>query len=476
MEVRVRFAPSPTGYLHIGGARTAVYSYLFAKRKGGKLILRIEDTDLARSKREYEESQMKDLKWCGITWDEGPDCPGEYGPYRQSERIDIYKKYAEKLIADGHAYRCFCTEERLTTLKEHQEKNNEAPHYDRACLKLSPSEIENKLKENIPSVVRFKVPEKQYRFIDHVRGEVTWPNDMVGDFVMLRSNDLPTYNYCCVIDDYLMKISHVIRAEEHLNNTLRQLMIYDALKATAPEFAHVSLLIGEDRQKLSKRHGATSVAQYREEHYLPEALMNYLCLLGWSHPEEKDIFTMKEIAPLFDLSRFSKSPALYDIQKLKFFNGEYIKNMPEDQLIKHFLDTIPKESPFHQQDSTWMKKCAHLFRDKIQLIPEIIQKMDLIFGVEAEINDEYNEIKSWESTGPIKNYLLEKVNHVKTPFVSLEEFNAWADGLKKDLGIKGKFLFKGLRSVLTLKADGPDLKALIELTPTSILKERVLKF
>ena len=320
MSVRVRFAPSPTGYLHIGGARTAMYSYLYAKAMGGKFILRVEDTDLSRSKREYEDSQVDDLSWLGIEFDESPNKPGSFGPYRQSERFDTYKKYATELVEKGMAYPCFLTSEELEELTKKAEGEKIAPHaYHGKYRDLDPVEAKKRIDTGQEYIIRFKNPGKPWSFKDIVRGEVNFPHDMVGDFVILRSTGLPVYNFCCVIDDHLMEISHVIRAEEHLNNTVRQLMIYDAIGAKIPEFAHVSLLVGEDRQKLSKRHGATSVSQYRDQNYLPEALMNYLCLLGWSHPEEKDIFNINELGTIFDLKRFSKSPALYDIKKIKFF-------------------------------------------------------------------------------------------------------------------------------------------------------------
>jgi glutamyl-tRNA synthetase len=290
MTVRVRFAPSPTGYLHIGGARTAMYNYLFAKAMGGKYILRIEDTDLERSKREFEDSQIGDLKWLGLVHDEGPDVGGEYGPYRQSERGHIYASWAQKLIDTEHAYYCFCSEEELTAKKELANLEKRAPHYDGKCRNLSLDEATSRLAAGEEAVIRFKAPRKAYVFNDHVRGRVVFPEGMVGDFVVMRANGVPVYNYAVVVDDASMKISHVIRAEEHLPNTLRQLMLYEAFNETPPEFAHVSLLIGEDRQKLSKRHGATSVNMYKDMNYLPDALLNYLLLLGWSHPEDKDVF------------------------------------------------------------------------------------------------------------------------------------------------------------------------------------------
>lgn len=476
-NVRVRFAPSPTGYLHIGGARTALYSYLYAKATGGKLILRIEDTDLERSERKYEESQIDDLKWCGIDYDEGPDKPGDFGPYRQSERNELYKKHSQELVDKGIAYPCFCSQERLEKLKEELEAKEQAPHYDRVCLKLSKEEVSKKIEAKEEHVIRFKVPEKTYSFKDHVRGEVSWPNDMVGDFVIMRSNGIPTYNFCCVVDDWLMEISHVIRAEEHLNNTLRQLMIYEALSAAPPEFVHCSLLVGEDRQKLSKRHGATSVSQYRDQEYLPEALMNYLLLLGWSHPEEKDVFNIQELGNIFDLKRFSKSPALYDMNKLNFFNGQYLRNLPNEEIVRHFNKVIPSDHPFNKQDEAWKNSFAELLKEKIQTFPEILEKLSLVFSSELENSEEMTEIKGWETTTTICQYLQDSLkDEADDSYIDEEKINGWMTHLKKELKIKGKPLFKGLRAVLTGRADGPDLKKLVSLTPVSFLKSRVSSF
>ncbi len=303
MTVRVRFAPSPTGYLHIGGARTALYNYLYSKAVGGTFVLRIEDTDLERSNSEYEKLQIDDLKWLGINHDEGPDKPNpKYAPYRQSERADIYMKYANMLLEKDLAFYDFCTEEELEAQKEKALAEGRDPVYEGKWKDPAfKQEALDRVAAGEKTAIRFRAPKKAYTLDDKVKGKVVYPENMVGDFVIVRSNGLPVYNFCCVIDDHLMDITHVIRGEDHLNNTVRQLMIYEALGAKLPEFSHVSLLIGHDRQKLSKRHGATSVNLYRNEHYLPEAMCNYLCLLGWSHPTERDIFDKQDIVEVFSL-------------------------------------------------------------------------------------------------------------------------------------------------------------------------------
>ncbi len=476
MTVRVRFAPSPTGYLHIGGARTAMYNYLFAKAMGGKYILRIEDTDLDRSERKYEQAQIEDLKWLGITHDEGPDVGGEYGPYRQSERAHIYKSWTQKLIDKGCAYHCFCTEAELTAKKEIQESQNLAPHYDGTCRKLAKTEVEKRLAEGHEAVIRFHVPNKAYSFHDHVRSDVTFPEGMVGDFVIMRANGVPVYNFAVVVDDASMKISHVIRAEEHLPNTLRQLMLYEAYEITPPEFAHVSLLIGEDRQKLSKRHGATSVALYKEMNYLPKALLNYLCLLGWSHPTEEDVFDPHTLGTLFNIDRFTKSPAIYDINKLNHINGQHIRLLPSEELLSHVEKVIPGNHAFHKMNHDWKITCVSFFKEKINQFNEITAHIDILFTTEVSTEAEYLEAKSWETTPKIREYLAGEIATAKAAgkkFVSLEDYDNWSNHVKGELKIKGKQLFMGIRSVLTHQAHGPDLKVIIPLTPIEILEKRI---
>lgn len=477
MSVRVRFAPSPTGLLHIGGARTALYSYLFAKAQGGSYVLRIEDTDLERSKKEYEEKMLDDLKWLGLSHDEGPDVGGEFGPYRQSERFEIYQKHAWQLVDQGLAYPCFLSANELDELTEKAKEEKIAPHaYHGKYRDLDPSEAKEKIENGTPYVIRFKNPGRKWSFQDIVRGEVTFPADMVGDFVILRASGLPVYNFCCVIDDYLMKISHVIRAEEHLNNTCRQLMLYDALKAPVPQFAHVSLLVGEDRQKLSKRHGATSVDQYREQKYLPNALMNYLCLLGWSHPEEKDIFNLDEIVPLFDLKRFSKSSAFYDIKKLNFFNEQHLRALAlndSQRFLKLLQQVMASNEFFSSQSESWQLAFGQLFVEKVQLLSEFSDKICYITDVEQEQSEQAQEVLSWESTPLIQDYITEQLSSCREDFLSTQLLNDWMDHCKKTLKIKGKPLFMGLRWVLTGKTHGPDLKQLVSLTPREVVTKRL---
>lgn len=475
MTVRVRFAPSPTGYLHIGGARTALYNYLFAKKMNGKFILRIEDTDLERSRPEFEKSQLEDLKWLGLTWDEGPDKGGDYGPYRQSERISIYKEYAEKLIDKGLAYYCFCTSEELEAMKEKATREGRLPHYEGKWKNEEFwEEARQRLASGEKASIRFKAPFKSYVLQDEVRGRVVFPEGMVGDFVLIRSTGLPVYNYCCVVDDMLMKITHVIRGEDHLSNTLRQLMIYEAFGSSLPVFAHVSLLIGKDRQKLSKRHGATSVSLYREESYLPQALANYLLQLGWSHPEEKDIFSLDEVSQIFDISRFSKAAAIYDLDKLKWVNGQHLRKQDIQTLVEQAKKVLPENHPFLAMNSNWQERCLSLFKDQVNFLSELEGVLDEnVFTDKINDSEKLQEILSWDSTQIIKTKLKEFILTIDADSLSSEVVEEWMSYFKSQ-NIKGKNLFMGFRACLTGKDHGPELKDLIPLTPLEIVKKRIL--
>lgn len=476
MTVRVRFAPSPTGYLHIGGARTALYNYIFAKAMGGIYVLRIEDTDQQRSTKEFENSQIEDMAWLGLAHDEGPGVGGEFAPYHQSERAEIYQEYAHKLLQKGLAFYDFCSDEELEKMAISNKENGTPPYTGKWKNKEFWDEAKSKVAAGEKAPIRLLVPDEDISFTDHVRGEVTFPKGMVGEFVIMLSNGMPTYNFCNVIDDHLQQITHVIRGEDHVNNTLRQILVYKAIGASVPEFAHVSLLIGEDRQKLSKRHGATSVKQYREQGYLPEALANYLCLLGWSHPDQLDVFTIDEIAKkdVFSLNRFSKAHAVYDIEKLKYINSQHIKKMGADELYKRASAHIEENSFYHKQSKDWQSSFLGLYQEKIQLFTELNDKINNeILIAEVEKSDELQEILSWESTPQIKEYLTQQLSGVSSDFIDAETFGEWMNYCKKELKIKGKPLFMGFRGVLTGQNHGPDLKVLIPLTPVNVLKARL---
>src|ERR1700730_2219196 len=355
MTVRVRFAPSPTGHLHVGGARTAIFNWLFAKRHQGKYVLRIEDTDVARSTRESEEMVLDDLRWLGLQWDEGP--------FRQSERNALYHEVARELLARGVAYRCYCTEEELEAKRKQAEAENRPPHYDLKCWY-------NRRDDDAPHAIRFHVPDDgDVTINDLIRGEVTWKRESLGDFILVRTDQQPTYNFSVVVDDHDMKITHVIRAEEHLTNTHRQVLIYRAMQWPVPEFAHVSLILGQDRTKLSKRHGATSVSAYADEGFLPDAMVNYLTLLGWSSPDSREVFPREFAIEHFSLDRVNPAPAVFDRQKLEWLNAQYIHAMSAAELR-------PLVAPFF--DVPWLEEGIDVVKTSVHRLTEFREALRFV--------------------------------------------------------------------------------------------------
>lgn len=330
--VRVRFAPSPTGMLHIGGARTALFNWAYARRHGGQFLLRIEDTDPERSTREYERAILEGLRWLGLNWDEGPDVGGPHGPYRQSERFERYRAVARELVASGRAYLCFCSSERLDEVRKGQEERKERIAYDRRCMALDPAAAAARVAAGEKAVVRFKTPEGQTRFLDHIRGDVSFENAEVDDWVMLRSDGSPTYNFCVVVDDVDMRITHVFRGEEHLVNTPKQVLLYRALGLEAPEFGHLPLMLGTDGKKLSKRTGDTALQDYRDAGYPRDAVVNFLCLQGWALDGATEVFGVKELVERFDIKDVQKAGAIFDLDKFRWMAGEYLRRMTPEEL------------------------------------------------------------------------------------------------------------------------------------------------
>src|SRR3954468_2782855 len=331
--VRVRFAPSPTGYLHVGGARTALFNWLFARRTGGMFVLRIEDTDLERSSQEMVEGILDGLRWLGLYWDEGPGIDGEFAPYFQSERLDRHRAMAERLVADGHAYYCYCTTETLKAKRDAAEKAGSVWRYDRTCCDLTPGQITERERDRMPRVIRFRVPAGPTRFDDLVHGPIEFAGENIEDFVLLRSDTQPTYQLSVVSDDVEMKITHVVRGDDHISNTPKQILLYRAVGAAEPKFAHVPLILGADKKRLSKRHGATSVTEYANQGYIPEAMVNFLALLGWSPGAgDKEVFTRDELAQAFNLEGISGGNAVFNAEKLDWFNQQHLARLAPQEL------------------------------------------------------------------------------------------------------------------------------------------------
>ncbi len=341
-EVRVRYAPSPTGMQHIGGVRTALFNYLFARSKGGKFILRLEDTDRTRYDEKYVQNLYDTMAWLGIDWDEGGSKGGEYGPYVQSERFDLYREYAMKLIENGEAYYCFCDSERLERIRKIQTENKMPPGYDRNCRHLTKEEVEANLKAGKPYVIRLKVPlEGETKFTDHLLGDIVWKNeDISPDPVLLKSDGFPTYHLANIVDDHMMKVSHVMRAQEWIPSTPLHVQMYRSFGWEHPDFCHLPMVNGSDGKKLSKRHGSTSLNEFRARGYLPGAIVNYVALLGCSYEEGKDIYTLKELAENFKLEHLNKAPAVFDYKKLEWYNGQYIRSLSDEDLYKWTLPFI----------------------------------------------------------------------------------------------------------------------------------------
>ncbi len=478
-KVRVRFAPSPTGPLHIGGARSALFNWLFARHHGGELIVRIEDTDLERSAPEYEAMILDSLRWLGLDWDEGIDAGGANGPYRQRERLGIYRPFVEQLLNSNAAYHCFCSEEELETERRELAAAGELPRYLGKCRELTAAERERMCAAGQQPVVRFRVPEGRVLLVDDlVRGRVEFASDGIGDFIIVKSDGIPTYNFAVVLDDALMGITHILRGEEHLSNTPRQLLIYQALGFQVPEFAHISLILGEDRSKMSKRHGAVSVVQYREDGYLPEALVNFLALLGWSPPTDREILDRRELAGLFSLERVSKSPAVFNLEKLQWMNMNYLKNAPLpvifDLCLPHLARAGLIEDRLSPERRAWLEKVVDSVRAKLSYCAQVTEVAAAFFGetVQLEHGDEEARLALAETTAPaVVSLLREKA----LQFAEWDEetVRQVLKEVGKELNVKGKALLMTVRVAVSGRSHGPDLNTLLALLGPQAVARRL---
>jgi glutamyl-tRNA synthetase len=516
---RVRFAPSPTGLLHVGNARTALYNYLFARRAGGTFILRIEDTDLERSEARYETQLIEDLHWLGIHWDEGPGLPGdpetgEYGPYRQSNRLEIYAQHTERLLAMGKAYRCFCTPDELESERLVAAAAHKPQVYSGRCRMLDAATIERSLAAGKPFTIRLRIEDHPLRFNDIVRGPVEFAADTVSDPVLVRSaaggaagmskidgGGIPVYNYVVTIDDALMGVTHVIRGDDHISNTPKQVAIYEAFGWQVPQFAHLSTILGADRERLSKRHGATSISTFRQMGYLPEALANYLALLGWGAEDGKtETFTLAELVPQFSLERVTPSPAIFDFDKLNWLNRHYIKladperiaKLAERQFCLHRPDVFPLWSsselytaetiyelehldpPIHldlpsremiAERKAWFASLLALFLPAVDHLDQLPIKSAFIFGFDPDAAHADLENAAVLAAPSARSVLGEFAGRVRAHagLVSPEDFKRWINEVKAATGVKGKELYHPIRIALTGHHSGPDFDRVIPL-------------
>jgi glutamyl-tRNA synthetase len=468
--VRVRFAPSPTGRLHIGGARTALFNWAYARRRGGKFLLRIEDTDRERSTDEYERAILEGLRWLGINWDEGPDVGGPCAPYRQTERIDRHRAYAARLLEQGAAYACFCSSARLEELRQTQSARKEQQAYDRKCAGLSAAEVQARRAAGEQPVVRFRVPEGSTRFVDHVRGEVVFDNKEVDDWIMVRADGLPIYNFVVVCDDIDMGITHVFRGEEHLVNTPKQVLLYQALGEAVPEFGHLPLMLGSDGKKLSKRTGDTALQDYQERGYPKEAIVNFLCLQGWALNGTTEIFSTDELVAHFDIKDVTKAGAIFDLDKFQWMAGEYIRK----DSIEHLADMC---APFVvraglateallQQRRAWYLDVVRGEQERIRTYGELPARIAYCFAkddaVVYEPDAEKNARKqaaAVETLGAYRSWLADSLGRGLSTAELREGTKAWVGAR----GLKMPALFQPLRCALTGHAGGPDLFDVIAL-------------
>ena len=477
-EVRVRIAPSPSGNLHVGTARTALFNYLFAKKNNGKFVLRIEDTDAERTSQEYVDNIFDSLKALGLNWDEGPDVGGNYGPYTQSERFDIYPKYIQELLDKGFAYECFCTPEELEAEKEEATANKKAYVYSKKCENLTEEEKAKLRAEGRKPAIRFNIAKAQkafhessiLKFNDLVKGELQMDTNLIGDFVIMKSNGAPTYNYAVVIDDALMKITHVIRGEDHISNTYKQILIFEALGFEVPRFGHLGMILAPDRSKLSKRHGATAVSDFVEQGYLTEALVNFVALLGWAPSDGEEVKPVDAIAADFRIGEISSSNSIFEYDKLRWMNSHYIKMLPIETL-KEMLKPYLTQYDLTELSDAQYTRMVEITREPLTLLSDITEAVPYFFGQDVAIDPEVQtEVLDLEESQKVLNDFVEKAQTwewtEENLHNKLEEFR----GTWKEQGIKPKATMWAIRAAISGRTRGADMIGLLEV----LGKERTL--
>ncbi len=466
--MRVRFAPSPTGHLHVGNARTALFNWLAARHENGVFLLRIEDTDTERSTRESEQAILADLEWMGLRWDEGVAVGGRFGPYRQSERLDVYADYARQLIESRKAYYCFCSAEKLEAERQARLKQNLPPKYSGTCRGIDPDEAAKRVEAGEPAVIRLRVPSgREVIFNDIVRGPVTFHTDVIGDPVLVRSDGMPAYNYAVVIDDKLMEVTHVVRGEDHISNTPRQILLYEALGWQPPAFAHLSLVMGPDHTPLSKRHGATSVAEFRQKGYLPAALVNYLALIGWSPGEGEELLPLEELARRFDLSKVAHSAGVFDEDKLAWVNRHYLKHADAAELVEESLTFLRAAGMIlgsvSESGREWLRGIVPALAASIDRLSQLPERLNTIFSYDAAESLAQPAIHSEVASAAGRAVVVALASELAASprLTDRETFRAVATRVKEKSGQKGRALFHPIRVVITGQAEGPELDLLV---------------
>ena len=471
-KTRTRFAPSPTGYMHIGNLRTAIFEYLLAKKDNGNFILRIEDTDQKRKVEGAVDFIYNTLSLCGFKIDEGPLNEGKYGPYVQSERLDLYKKYAMELVEKGGAYYCFCDEERLERLREVASLNKQSFMYDGHCRNLSKEEVEEKLKNGESYVIRQKMPKEGQTIVnDLVYGEVIIDNSVLEDQILLKSDGYPTYNFANVVDDHLMNITHVVRGKEYLDQTAKYNLLYEAFGWEKPVYAHVAMVLGEDGTKLSKRNGDASFMDLYNDGYLPEAIVNYLVLLGWSPESNQEMFTMDELIKVFDPKRISKSSSQYDVKKLNWFNANYIKKMELDKYLELVLPFLQEAYDLKNKSSEWINHLVSIYQNHISYGKQIVEEVKLFFEDEVNPNEECLEFMKQDGIEETIKSFKEEIEAISD--WNVENISNAINNVKEKTGAKGKMLYMPIRIKVSGIMHGPELPDTIYLLGKDVVLNRL---
>ena len=474
-QIRVRYAPSPTGFPHVGNIRTALFNWLYARSNGGKFIIRIEDTDVARTVPGAVESILNGVRWLGLDWDEGPDIGGEFGPYFQSQRLSLYHAAALRLIEQGNAYYCYCSTERLEQMRRDQAARRQPPGYDRHCRELSREHCALEESKGIKPVIRFKMPiSGQTKFYDLIRGEVVFENNTQDDYILLKSDGFPTYHLANVVDDHSMGITHVMRAEEWLSSTPRHLMLYEALDYKPPEFAHMPMILGTDRSKLSKRHGSVSINEYAEQGYLPEAMFNFLALLGWSLDDKTEIISREDLVNKFSLKRISPTAAIFNIEKLQWMNGVYIRKLTPEKFfeaVQPFLLKDNEAAKYLNANENYIRNVLSLVQDRTRVLTDVAELSKFFFTEDLQY-----ESKLLIEKGMTEETASQALENTYQRIVNLSLFDAETlekllRPLAEELGLKTGQLFGALRTATTGRTAAPPLFQ----TMAVLGKDRTLK-
>jgi len=474
-QVRVRFAPSPTGFPHVGNIRTALFNWLFARHCGGSFIIRIEDTDVTRRVEGAVEAILDGLRWLGMDWDEGPEVGGEYGPYFQSQRLELYHDAAQRLISQGDAYYCYCSPQRLEEMRAEQAKHKQPPGYDRLCRDLSQEERARKEAEGITPVVRFKIPlSGQTRFNDLIWGEVVFENSTLDDLVLLKSDGYPTYNFANIVDDHRMEITHVLRAEEFISSTPRHVLLYKALEYEPPQFAHMPMILGTDRAKLSKRHGSVSITEFREQGYLPEAMVNFLALLGWSLDDKTEVLSRQELVQNFSLERVSKTAAVFNFDKLNWMNGVYIRNLSLEDFTQRALPFLDRGLPSEVErplSIDLVKQIMPLIQERTRKLDEVAELAQFFFVDELDYAPDLLIGKNMNPESAVQALGTARQGIEQLEVFDTESLEALLRPMAVELGLKTGQLFGTLRVAVTGRTAAPPLFQ----TMAVLGKERCLK-